>query len=288
MSHRSNQLTSVVNYDVSKMVFSDAEERKIPNSPLAYRRVGISTLNQDGTYGDLIFQTERVFSFGVSENTNPGTSDVNGYNLALCLWSKTGATEGEKTWTDTFNRVVEHCKKHLLENKEEIGQYELTEHDLKKFNPLYWKKDKGQIVEGTGPTLYAKLITSKKNGEIKILSMFSNVDGTPVDAFSLKKRYCFVNAAIKIESIFIGNKISLQVKVYEAVVEPIDGGMKPLLANKIQMVLPSSKTNVNPLLTEDFEDMKASIAEIKDSEDEEEEAPKPVMKKKVVKKVVRK
>ena len=36
--------------------------------------------------------------------------------------------------------------------------------------------------------------------------------------------------AIKIESIFIGNKISLQVKLYEAVVRRLDQGMRKLLS----------------------------------------------------------
>ena len=43
-------------------------------------------------------------------------------------------------------------------------------------------------------------------------------------------KYCFTTAAIKIESIFIGSKISLQVKLYEAVIEPQSSGMKRLLA----------------------------------------------------------
>jgi hypothetical protein len=43
-------------------------------------------------------------------------------------------------------------------------------------------------------------------------------------------KHCYTNAAVKIESIFIGAKISLQVKLYEAVVEPSKMGMKRLLA----------------------------------------------------------
>jgi hypothetical protein len=43
-------------------------------------------------------------------------------------------------------------------------------------------------------------------------------------------KYCYTNAAVKIESIFIGSRISLQVKLYEAVVEPSASGMKRLLA----------------------------------------------------------
>ena len=42
-------------------------------------------------------------------------------------------------------------------------------------------------------------------------------------------KYCYTTAAVKIESIFIGNKISLQVKLYEAVIEPVQQGGNRLL-----------------------------------------------------------
>ena len=43
-------------------------------------------------------------------------------------------------------------------------------------------------------------------------------------------KYCYTKAAVKIESIFIGSKISLQVKLYEAVIEPTAAGMRRLLS----------------------------------------------------------
>lgn len=225
---RVNQLTSANGYDVSRMVFSDPQVGSVPNTPIVYKRINISTLNKDGTVGDLIIPTEQVFSFGVSENVNPETKKVNGHVLPLCLYNRSGPTATEKAWVDTFDSIVEHCKKHLVENREEIEQYDLSMNDLKKFNPLYWKREKGKIVEGTGPTLYAKLIASKKHN--KIMSMFYTENEETIDPLSLLGKYCYVNAAIKIESIFLGNKISFQVKLYEAKVRLMDGGMKPLMA----------------------------------------------------------
>jgi hypothetical protein len=148
--------------------------------------------------------------------------------LSLCLYNRDGASESERGWVDTFNAIVENCKKHLIKNKEEIEQYDLAMNDLKKFNPLYYKRVQGKVVEGSGPTLYAKLIASKKHN--KILSMFFNRDGDSLDALSLLGKYCYVKAAIKIESIFVGNKLSFQVKLYEAEIEMIDTGMKSLLS----------------------------------------------------------
>ena len=171
------QLTSASGYDTKRMIFSEAQSGSIPNSVPAinYKRINISTLNEDGTVGELIIPTSKVFSFGVNENTNPETGKVNGYIMPLCLWSRDGATKEEKEWSDTFIAIVERCKEHLIQCREDIDQYELEMTDLKKFNPLYWKRDKVKIVEGSGPTLYAKLIMSKKHN--KIVSMYYDSEG---------------------------------------------------------------------------------------------------------------
>lgn len=294
---RSNQLTSVANYDVKRMIFSEPQSGSVPNTPIVYKRISISTLNKDGTTGDLILPTEQLFSFGVSENINPETKKVNGHVLSLCLWNKQGATPAEKAWTDSFDAIVEHCKKHLVDNREELEQYDLSMNDLKKFNPLYWKRDKGRIVEGTGPTLYAKLISSKKHN--KILSMFFNSEGEAIDPLNLLGKYCYVKGAIKIESIFIGNKLSLQVKLYEAEVTLIDGGMKPLMSrpkNTGRMLTGGAGSSAVEQKLADNSDVEEDnqqeekAGSLQNSEDEDEKPkspPKPAARK-VIKKVVKK
>lgn len=248
---RDNQLTPATDYDVNRMIFSDPVAGSVPNTPIVYRRVNISTLNKDGSQGDLIFPTERIFSFGVSENINPETKKINGHVFPLCLWDKNGATTAEKAWTDTFERVVEQCKKHLVDNREELELYDLSMSDLKKFNPLYYKKEKGKVVEGAKPTLYAKIIASKKHD--KILTQFFNTSGESVDPMSLLGKYCYARAAVKIESIFIGSKITLQVKLYEAEVELMESGMRSLLPRpqRKQKMLTGSGTNMNEMREDD-------------------------------------
>ena len=241
------QLTSATGYDVSRMRFSQPVIGTIPNSvpPIVYKRINISTQNSDGSIGELVIPTEQVFSFGVGENTNPDSGKINGYVMPLCLWNRDEPTKAEKDWSTTFDNIVEYCKTHLLDNKEEIEQYNLEQADLKKLNPLYWKKEKGRVVEGTGPTLYAKLIVSKKHN--KVATMFFDADGNTIDAMSLIGKYSYVKGAIKIESIFIGNKISLQIKLYEAEVKLMDTGMKRLLAKPASIKAVSTTTLSNPL-----------------------------------------
>jgi hypothetical protein len=183
--------------------------------------------------------------------------------------------------------------------------FELSKADLTKskggLNPLYWKKEKHtneqgktvmRVVPGSGPTLYTKLIFSKKND--KFLSQFFDINDEPLNALDLMGKYCYTNAAIKIESIFIGSRISLQVKLYEAVVEPTSSGMRRLLSRpKVQSKVLEHMQNgdegppsMNMIPDDDVGSLIGS-----DNEDGEENTAKSPVKpvtRKVVKKVVKK
>lgn len=293
MPETNTQLTSVNGYNTDRMLFSDPVTGTIPESkpPITYQRINIQTENEDGTVGDLIFSTEELFSFGVAENENPETKKVNGYVMPLCLTNRDGPTKGEKAFVDTFNNVVEKCKDWLIDNKEEIGQLELERTDLKKFNPLYLKKEKYvgadgkttlRVVPGSPPMLYAKLIVSKKHD--KIVTAFYDYDGNPLNAIDLLGKYCHTRAAIKIESIFIGNKLSLQIKLYEAEVRISESGMKRLLtARPTDSRVMTKKTTAAPIGGDDDEDDEGSL-----NGEEAEPTPPPVARKVVKRKVVRK
>ncbi len=286
------QLTLASGYDTKRMIFSVPQVGSIPNSlpPISYKRINISTTNEDGSIGDLIIPTDELFSFGPQENLNLETQKVNGYVMPLCLYNRDGPTKSQKEWVDTFNAIVDKCKDHLVTHREEIGQYDLTKNDLKKFNPLYYKKEKGKIVEGTGPTMYAKLIVSKKQN--KVVTMFFDYDGESIDALTLLGKYCFAKAAIKIESIFIGKNLSLQIKLYECELRLMETGMKRLLRRPTAQKRVLTSNNINPLNETVNEDEKenSDVGSISGSEDETP-ATKPIAKKVVkrkVKKVVRK
>jgi hypothetical protein len=273
-----NQLVSALNYDTSKMIFSDPIQGSIPDSKPAinYSRINISTKYDDGTIGDLLFSTEECYCFGVSENMNQETGKVNGFVMPIVLFDKNGPTDNQKEFVNTFNNIVERCKDYLIENKEELGQYDLERNDLKKLNPLYYKKEKGKVVDGTSPVLYGKLIVSKKNGDKIITCIFNKDSGESINALDLLGKHCYVKAAIKIESIFIGNKISIQIKLYECQVTPIDMGFKRLLPRPTA----NSTVNSEPKKT-------ITVADLSDDEFEIDEEIKPTIVKKVIKKVVK-
>lgn len=252
----STKLSSASGFNVDNLIFSKPEVGTIPNSvpKISFKRIKIGTKHSDGTTGDLIVETPpSLFSFGLQENREMGTGNVNGYSFPICLWNKNGATAEEKQFSDVFEKIVNKCKDHLLESKDEIERYDLDMSDLKNFNPLYWKKEKGKIVEGSGPVIYIKLMMSKKNE--KITTMFINEEtNEEMSAYDLMNRYCFIKGAFKFESIFIGNKISLQLKLYECLVQPIDMERKTLLRSNVVRRIDTTSSDIFDVLDGSNED----------------------------------
>ena len=307
------QLTPAAGYDTSRMTFSNPVVGSIPDTTITFKRINIGTINEDGTRGELIIPTERLFSFGVSENADPKTKEVNGWTLPLALHSKDGATESEKIWVDTFNAVVERAIDHCMDNGDKFDKFDLDRSEFKKFNPLYHKMVKtedpktGRTIlkpdDRFGPTLYAKLIYSKKKEKF-VTQFYNKSDGKSLNPLDLMGKYCYVRGAVKIESIFIGAKCSLQVKLYECEIEPSSSGTRRLLApsgpslrdmeeaeeddddvsDLPRMDLSSSK----PMVVSGDGDGGGSIAGSDEDEPAPSPSPAPVIKKRVVKKVVRK
>jgi hypothetical protein len=291
---QNTQLTLAKGYNVNNMVFEKARDGTIPNSSLTFKRIPLGTRNPDGTTGELVILTPRVYSFGLSINTNMQTGKPDGYTFPLCLQSRDGQTPDEKDFIDTFNNIVEHCKEYLIEHRNDVEQYTLEMNDLKKLNSLYYKRVKGVIVEGTGPVLYPKVLQQKKKSKAakgavsqpepedpsggRITTIFCDENGNDLDPLTLLEKHCFAQAAIKIESIFVGSKISLQVKVHEAEVSIIGGTAKRLLkrpqaTSQVQMSSSSSSTSQSASsVSVDAEDSGSVNG---DSEPEPEDVPEP-------------
>lgn len=285
MSFDNTQITSAIGYNVSNIIYGKPRDGSIPNSTVSFKRIPIGTRNPDGTTGELILPTESLFSFGLQPSVNMTTGKTDGYTLALCLWNMDGATPQQKAWTDTFNAICNHVADHVLEHRDDIGKYELENADLKKLRTksLFWKLDKGKIVEGTGPMLYAKVLQNKKNGNLAITSLFYDENGRDIDPMSLLNKQCHAKVAIKIEGIFIGSKISLQVKLHEAEIKLKDSGIKRLLRPALTSTtatssdMPSQAANTTITNTDATGDDEDDTGSLKgdESEEEQERTPTP-------------
>lgn len=290
---RNTQLTNIANYNVNNLIFSDVQECPIPGdaSGLTYKRINVGTTYPDGSSGDLIIKTTKCFSFGVSENLNGKTGQVDGYSFPLCLWSKDGKTKEEENFIIKIDELVEKIKQHIItdEVKENMGKFDLVYTDLRKLNPIYRKRDKkGKVIEEYGPVLYPKVIMNKKTGAI--LSAFyeenvyddqgepNQLDFTSLITNKTQKNYCNAIAAIKIESIYIGTNISLQVKLWEADVEIFNSKpqrllrtSRPVVQKPRNVIIEESKSVQHTEHTEQSIDTSHNDPELSSSSDDEED-----------------
>jgi hypothetical protein len=282
MSFENTQLTNAKNFNPKNLIFAKSKEGSIPDSSIKFLRIPVGIKNPDGSTGELVLLTPRVYSFGLSVNTNMQTKKPDGYTFPLCLQSREGLTEDERDFISAFTAVVDRCKEYLVqpEVKKEIKKFDLEISDLKKLNSLYYKRVDGAIVDGSGPVLYPKIMLkktkSKKGDETfeQITTIFSDENGQDIDPMTLLEKHCYTRAAVKIESIFIGAKISLQIKVHEAEVKIIGGTVRRLLSrpqasdSNVKM----SEPQTQPLSTTFVEDNDS----VSDSDSDEAPVPVPV------------
>jgi hypothetical protein len=287
-------------FDPDTMVFGEAQANTITlgdGKKITFYRIPVGVRNPDGTVGDLVFPTDRLFSYGVQPNQND-RGIVDGYSVPLCLWSKDGATTSQKGWITGFSGAIACAKAHVVTVKDDIERYDLEVRDLKNFDPIYRKKEKGVIVEGKSPTLYPKLLCSKSNRKEegpeaapRILTPFYDEDtDNDIDPKTLINKFCHMTSAVKLESIFCGSKISPQVKMYEATARMASTRSKRLLPKpkarkKVETV---DSSNMLSALGHDNSEEDSNDSEDDDGslDEEEEETPPPKPKKKVVKKRV--
>jgi len=217
-------------------------------------RIPISAIKNGMQIPSLYIATPTVYSFGVSPQANIGEkvdenlSNVKYYTIPLCLYSKTGPTPDEEKFVELFNQIVDACKTYLCSKpiNEELGKFgddQITLADLKKLNPLYYKKEKGVVVAGTGPILYPKLVM-RKDGQSCITS-FTDNQHTHHEFKSLLNKRMYVRCALKLESIFVGSKVSLQFKVYEVNYKTVNtSGPTRLLADlPVQCTVEGPRSN---------------------------------------------
>lgn len=257
---KNTQLTDVMDFSADRKVMKEELRRRliidppvagsVPSSsvPISFNRVGLGIVNNDGTQGELIVAFDRSFCFGVSESrqdVNGAPGPLNGYSVAISMYDRDGATEKQLRTIMFIEVLAELITEHLLteESKAAMNKWDLEASELKKINPLFYKKERGKIVDGASPTFYPKLIWWKagkdkqgRDKEARMATVFYSEDEidengeqaqvNPLDFLGMR---CYITPAIKFESIFLGSKNNLQCKVYEAEIKAAETGPKRLL-----------------------------------------------------------
>lgn len=298
---KTTQITDLLTYNVKEnMMFEDVVEGEVPNQkvPVKYYRIPIYTKNPDGTFGDLICEFGELMCFGISVNTDQKTGEPAGHSMSMSLQERENPTQEQKMRVQKLEEIIERAKEYLVEHRSDVKQHELEMRDLKKFTPIYYKKDaEGKRIDGP-PSMYPKLLEQKariikqknEDGEEeeveqpgKILTVFYEVDdnGEPklnekdepieLDPAKIIDKWCKVKPLIKVESIFVGQSIKLQVKVSEADVKLLQSSSKRLLHtsrnDKASKLLEDKKENKKE---EKKENKKEEKKKVQNDEDEDE------------------
>lgn len=293
LRQKSTQLIDPEVFDASRVVFDDPVAESIPGQPGTNYRINLGYKNPDNTEGFLILGFDTCYCFGISENVDLNSKALNGYNAAISLYDINGATPKQQKTVEALQEIIQQCKKNILKDstQEAMGKIDdddkILESDLRKINLIFWKKENGKPNPEMGGTIYPKLIWSKartdaktnKQISSKMMTRFYNEDdvdedGNPIEVNPLDyvgKRFQ-ITPAIKIESIFIGTRISIQAKVYEAFVKETESGPKRLLVYK-----PQRSEDVIVVNTPDqrSEPSKTSFEELENDDETPEVQPEP-------------
>jgi hypothetical protein len=240
-----NRLSEVNSLNVSDIQFSKPEVNKVPGQSVTYQRIRIGIQKNDQLSDLIIPSPKDLLCWGLQEQRDQQTDNLTGYQCPIVLWSSGTPTTEEKAFTDKFEEICDYIVNYLVENRSSFGKHDLISSDLRKFNPLYWKTEKGVRVENKGPTLYARCLYSKKNESIDTIFYDEN-KCQQVNPLSVLGKHFFTRFALKLESIYIGTKISLQFKLQEVGFRLKENSMKSLLFPEL------NGSSVQTLETENF------------------------------------
>jgi len=217
------------------------------------------TILQAETKAHLIFDMGSLFSFGVNENTDTKSGELNGYSMPFALYAYKGPTERQKAVVQKLEEIVNHGKEYMVSVRAKIREHQLELSDLKKFSPIKWPKDEetGEIIPDKGPTIYgkalwfgdkmdqddegnnvyvpAKMSTNfyrvpvkrpiPENGLFEFdfeSEEFKNNELEKIDFTELIGSYCYTRPALHFTGLFSGSLAkSYQVKLRDVIVDPL-------------------------------------------------------------------
>jgi hypothetical protein len=261
--NRSNttEVTDFNNFDASKLIFDEPSIGSIPGSTIPFARINIGIKNKNKTEGDLVFALPKLSTYGVKESLDQNTKALTGYNAGLMLFDKTSQSDEHVSIHDTFITIIEKCKDHLLQKdiQKKCKKSGLERSDLKKITPISYVKDKvTEEYQMDKPVLNVKLLYAKTRkdkdgneiaGRICTQVYLDDVLGSnkkPIE-MSIEEylnKSGMLRAVVKVESIFVGKDIKLQVKILECAFK----GNERTTGNKFL-----SFTNVSSFKEEEFD-----------------------------------
>jgi hypothetical protein len=260
------QMIEADDWDPKRIVLSAVEsktlaqdESKDKGKALTVKRIYIYYRYNDGSIGPLIFKPSHpCFSpKGVTENFDKQTGELTGYSVGCILQNKQygeddrDCNDEELKTAKVFDDIFDASVRELIKQKIKYKNNLLSSEEVVKSlisKPLYRPiDDDGELVPKKSPSFYAKIILRRnkdKNAndriaERKAFTTFYIPESeksperelSPLDDECRDSRMV-IEPAIVFDSIFIGASLSLQVKLWEAYVNPTKSQKRRLMTSK--------------------------------------------------------
>jgi hypothetical protein len=218
----------------------------------------------------LVFSSEEVFSFGMSRNTLD-TNSIS-YQISLCLYDRENPKDEEIKWSAKYEEMAAVCRHYL-----KTSEFKKLKGLIDTMKGLSWKSN--EIGDADGPKLYPKVMFNQKKEEF-ITVFMDETDEIIEDPKTILDKRGRIKVALRFESIFVGSKVALQVRVNDVLISKWIEAYKPR-ALIVRRNGPSGSAIKN-IKASDKSEEESDLNSSSSSEDEEEEV-KPT--KRVVKTV---
>lgn len=207
-------------FRVENIIFEEPQKKHFANG--SFHRIPIKYINEDGRKGELCIATNPLMSWGVQENRKKTASNVRDgpieyYTLPLVV--------DDKETFETFDKIFTACRNHLKLPDVQLSMAKFKKISPDNMDPFYYKRDKttGELVDGSDPTLYPKLLNvfqRIQNPDIPpiISSEFVDVEDNKINPLDLIGCRTRLIAAVTIKEIYVGSNPSIQIKVNDAIV----------------------------------------------------------------------
>lgn len=215
-------------FDPTKVIFGQTLKVTTPNK---FQRVPISYQYPEGIH-KLVLMTPILRSFGLLENKNQNTNNIEGYSFPFSMYENIiSPTEEEEDFANLVELVTTTIRNHMAKPS--------TIAESRRVEPYFLNIVSQK--DGAPPVIYAKLLTAFKKDKTdhsppKITTPFRRLqtdeeiesegethDGyTTMEPLEMLKRRCNVVGALSIDSIFIGGIVSIQKRLKEIIIVNTD------------------------------------------------------------------
>jgi hypothetical protein len=227
------RLISIAEWDWDRVIIGPPVKQDAPDGT-AFRRGYIKYLYDEHTYGPAIVELGKHWCYGVQPNNvdpvkNTPIVDKNGvekpltdYRVPICLTNtskddkKSEPTPEEQREIEFFEEWTNKLTQYALDNKAKMGKGNKSDDQITALiSPTYYHVN----TEGVEvpPKFYTSLIYYSKDK--KVGTVFYGPGDKRINPITMTKGFN-IYATIRFDNIYIGQKISLKHKVYDATVEP--------------------------------------------------------------------